>query len=372
MTIFLFIILLTTLGYAIFMAWLFAGMGKGVFFKGEYLPEVSIVIPFRNEAAHLETLISALARQKYPHHCMEVLLINDHSEDHSAVLTKELSGRFPQLNFQLLTLEQKTGKKNALYMGVREARHDIILQSDADCKPEDNWVKNSVQPFRDPKVAASLGMVRMTGKRVQRIFALEFLSLQASGAALVQRGIPVMANGANLAYRRDVWLRYHPEVKRWASGDDVFFIQQLALKDQRTIHYNFRSCVDTAAPDNMRSFFNQRVRWGSKTPAYPLRSAQYIAYLVAGENSLLVICFFLGLFLSVDYMAIFMALIAIKSIPDYLITHSFAKQSGQQKLMRLFPLAALLYPFYIVVSGTIIVFGSRSQRWKGRPIQSSD
>ena len=90
---------------------------------------------------------------------------------------------------------------------------------------------------------------------------------------------------------------------------------------------------------------------------------------VAALNTLLVMCFLAGLVLSVEYLAVFVALVGIKSLPDYLLVQKFARISEQRKLLRLFSISALLYPFYIVISGGIILFGTRLQKWKGRPLR---
>ncbi|MGB0176104.1 MAG: glycosyltransferase [Owenweeksia sp.] len=371
MTVFLFIALVISVAYFIFMGWLFFGLSTRIGSTRGHCPGLTIVVPFRNEEESIGDLIMAVAQQEYPIDQIELLLVNDHSEDGGLEIIDKLSQSFPQLTIKLLSLRERSGKKAALYKGVTEARHSIILQTDADCNPDPYWVANAVQPFEDPAVMASLGVVKMTGRSLmQRLFSLEFLSLQASGLALVQRGIPVMANGANLAYRREIWLKYHPRDKGWSSGDDVFFIQQLALKDPKAIHHNGACRVSTPSPQNLKAFIEQRVRWGSKTPAYPLRVAQYIAYLVVAENVMLVLCFLAGLLISPDFLAIYIALTGLKSLPEYLLVRSFAKISDQRSPIRLFPVAAILYPFYIVVSGAIILFGSRAQRWKGRPLQS--
>ena len=370
MIIFLLIVLILTLVYSLLIGWLYTGLEPGEKYGRDFQAGVSVVVPFRNEFENIGALIRAIASQEYPRDRIELILVDDHSDDGGASLASKVLEDYPDLCVSLVGMDQKSGKKNALYTGVSRAGHDIILQTDADCIPGPSWVQRSVQPFENQEVAAAAGIVRMAGhSAIQELFSLEFLSLQASGAALVSRGIPVMANGANLAYRKKVWLDHHPGNTNWASGDDVFFIQKLALKDRHTVTYNADSCVDTPAPVSGREFLNQRVRWGSKTPAYPIRSAKYIAYLVAALNTLLVMCFLAGLVLSVEYLAVFVALVGIKSLPDYLLVQKFARISEQRKLLRLFSISALLYPFYIVISGVIILFGTRLQKWKGRPLR---
>ncbi len=368
MAIFLFIALLLSLAYFVFIGWLIPALKKIKRWESSFSPEVSVVIPFRNEKEHLSTLLTALSQQLYPLTKMEVVLINDHSEDESVAIIEDFQKRFGDLNVQLLHLDQSTGKKAALMKGVQNTRFDLILQTDADCVPARDWVQKAVMPFENSQVLASCGTVKMKGSRtLQKLYCLEFLSLQASGAALIQRGLPVMSNGANLAYRKGSWLKYHPGKEAWASGDDVFFVQKLALENRQQVVLNLPAMVVTTAPERFRDFIFQRVRWGGKTPSYPMKAAQRIAYLVAAENSILVLCFMAGLFISLDFIWIFVALLGFKSAPEYLLTKRYARQTGQVHLLRGFLLIALLYPFYIVGSGILILFG-KNFRWKGRPL----
>ena len=94
---------------------------------------VSILIPFRNERKNLPYLLNDLLGQTYPADRMEVLCINDHSEDGSACLFDSL--RRTSLKLSCLDLpEAKSGKKEALAYGMDQASGNWIIQLDADCR----------------------------------------------------------------------------------------------------------------------------------------------------------------------------------------------------------------------------------------------
>lgn len=355
--------------YISFLILLLISGRKERLWKGEYEPPVSVIIPFRNEEENLARLLNCLLNQFYPKEKIEIIFIDDHSSDQSKFVIEKIQIRQEGYRIKLLSVKQHKGKKAALYTGINAATSEIILQTDADCSMDANWIRNSVRPLKDPMIKVSAGMVRMEagGRFLQKLFSLEFMSLQASGRALMKRNLPVMANGANLTYRKSIWLQYHSSEGRWLSGDDVFFIQLLAKQDPQSIIYNENSQVNTPAAGSLKEFFSQRIRWGSKTENYPLKQAKWIAWLVAIHNVLLLISAGLA-FVNYPVFIWFLWVLLLKSVPEFILLYKFARMSGQTALLFLFFPAAFLYPLYIFLAGVIIILVPAKTRWKGRSI----
>ena len=122
------------------------------------------------------------------------------------------------------------GKKSALKTGVEVSENELIITTDADCRFNRSWISTIVSFYEEKKPHLIIGPVMIESKTdfFQRFQELEFLSLQAITAGTAAMEEPVMCNGANLAFQKEIWLKHHKEIKEdIQSGDDIFFLQSL-------------------------------------------------------------------------------------------------------------------------------------------------
>lgn len=324
---------------------------------------VSVVIPFRDEEAYLPNLLEDLTNQSYPKNLFEVILVNDHSLDESVSVVHDFSS---DIDLQLLNSKQE-GKKKALELGIRSAQNEVILQTDADCRLPENWIVGLVNAF-DQQTGLVTAVVKMNPSEGfwSQFAALEFLSLQASGLALTNLGRPIMASAANLAYRKQLWEEVVPAGDSHESGDDVFLVQAVAKAAWKVKGiYHPAVGVMTNAPRTFKEMIHQRARWGGKTPSYQSFLAKAIALLVAAYSLWCVVLLVMG-FASQPILQLFVFMMGAKALWDYFFLKSYSRSTGQQKLMKMFATAALVYPFYIVITLVVMLF---PQKWKGRTIR---
>ena len=103
---------------------------------------VSVIVCARDEAGNLAKNLPGLLVQQYPS-TNEVIVVNHNSQDDTKYLLEEFKKTFKDLHIVTLHHEAKgiPGKKYPLSMGIKEARHEIILLTDADCVPaSENWI----------------------------------------------------------------------------------------------------------------------------------------------------------------------------------------------------------------------------------------
>lgn len=329
----------------------------------------SIIIPFRNEENHLPALFESLLKLDYPRGKFEILLVDDHSTDKSGNLVLAFADKNPLMDICLLKNQNEYGKKKALAMGLSKAKNDIVLQTDADCIVPQNWIYQMMVPFENKEVKAVMGKVEMrsTGKVLEDLMALEFVSLQASGIGMGLMKLPIMSNAANLAYKKS----QIPEKiggENWETGDDAFLIQTLSKGNKNSVAVSLVSKVKTSLPGSLGAFFRQRLRWGSKTPDYPLKQGKWIAGLVFLLSLWQIFLLPLSLIYS-PYWFVFWAIYLFKILPDFLLLKTYLANGDQQKLLRWIPLLAFCYPFYIVITALYLAFASGSLKWKGRFIR---
>jgi len=201
---------------------------------------VSVVICARDEDENLARNLPGVLVQEYPS-TNEVIVINDNSLDDTKYILAELQKTFRKLQIVELTQEAKmiAGKKFPLSVGIKEAKHEIILLTDADCVPSsEHWMFKMQDAFSNG-VEVALGYGAYTKKPGFLNKAIRFetfhTALQYFGYALA--GQPYMGVGRNLAYRKDLFFRNKgfSSINHIPSGDDDLFINQVATKKNTSV-----------------------------------------------------------------------------------------------------------------------------------------
>lgn len=126
---------------------------------------ISVIIPAYNAAQTLPACLAALQRQTHPPD--KIIVVNDGSQDHTAQVARAYGAQLLEQPHQ--------GPAAARNLGIRQARGDILMLTDADCEPMPTWVAEMVSPFTDPLVAGVKGSYRThQQERVARLAQCEF------------------------------------------------------------------------------------------------------------------------------------------------------------------------------------------------------
>ena len=193
---------------------------------------VSVIICARNEANNLTTFLPAVLEQDYPD--FEVIVVNDCSEDNSSDVLGEFLKRYPRLKVSILNRDIKFthNKKFAQFIGIKAATNDILLFTDADCKPEsDKWIESMVSNFEeDTDFVLGYGGFFSGRGILNKYIRYETMTIALQYFGMTLRGFPYMGVGRNLAYRRSVFFKNngfgsHNHV---ISGDDDLFVNKNA------------------------------------------------------------------------------------------------------------------------------------------------
>ncbi|MFZ5970651.1 MAG: glycosyltransferase [Bacteroidota bacterium] len=271
--------------YAGLLLWLLLGWAKVQETAGKpdgQLRTITVVVPFRNEQRHLTDLLTDLASQNYPAEKWNAILVDDHSTDRST----EVVARF---NFpgKVIRLQGAEGKKAALTAGIRAADGLIIATTDADVRLSPSWLAEINGAFSRPETKMVVGPVSLAPGNTwfQRLQWLEFASLAGVTAAGLGWGVPVMCNGANLAFLKPAF----EEVEGYAgnahisSGDDEFLMRKVAARWRGSVKFLFSgSAIAVTQPlASLSSFIHQRVRWAGKWKHNNSLSARLMAVFIA-------------------------------------------------------------------------------------------
>ena len=328
------------------------------------LPDLTVLIAFRNEAMHLPNLLHDLDQQNYPSDQLKIILINDHSTDKGELIIQQYSSH---KHIRLLHLPpNSTGKKAAIAYGVAHAHTELLVTTDADCRLQTDWLLTIGDFYAQHQPALIVAPVAIVGNGLfASMQAVEMMSLMATTAATALAKHAIMNNAANMAFERSAYVQHQHQLQhQHHSGDDIFLLFAIKKESPERIHYldTPKAIVYTQAQTSFLDFFWQRIRWTSKSSSYTDRDAIGMALLVLVWHLLLATSIMLSINNS-DFF-LFFTLFLSKSMVDTFILVLFAMRSNQQKLIRFIIPTIIVYPFYILIIGILGNF--LPFRWKNR------
>jgi biofilm PGA synthesis N-glycosyltransferase PgaC len=233
------------------------------------LPEVkipiSVIISARNESKNLQENLPSILEQDYPD--FEVVVVNDCSGDDSDDVLDALKATYPQLKIVTITEHArfKTGKKFALTLGIKAAKNEHLLFTDADCKPASvNWITRMTARFTNTETQIVLGYspYYKTGNFLNSLIRFETLKTAINYLSAALNGDPYMGIGRNLAYTKTLFFSNkgfaaHMHV---ISGDDDLFVNQNATATNTTIEIHPDTFMYTDAKTGLGGLYRQKKR----------------------------------------------------------------------------------------------------------------
>lgn len=245
-------------------------------------PPVSIVICARNEEENLTNFLPAVLEQEYPEY--EVIVVNDCSEDDTDMLLQRLMARYKNLRTTIIMPDTKFshGKKLALTVGIKAAKYNWLLLTDADCKPQSNqWLATMAANFNDRnEVVLGYGGYIPEHGLLNRFVRFDtfFIALQYIGFALF--GKPYMGVGRNLAYRKDLFFRNRGFASHSLipSGDDDLFVHEVATRKNTAVEYKHNAHTRSVPCRTFGCWFSQKKRHLQSSPKYRFSIKLWLAF----------------------------------------------------------------------------------------------
>lgn len=234
---------------------------------------VSVVICARDEDENLARNLPGVLVQAY-NTTNEVIVVNDNSVDDSKYILAELQKTFKKL--QIIDLQQEAkmiaGKKFPLSVGIKEARHEIVLFTDADCVPAtEKWMYAMQNAFENGiEVVLGYGAyMRQPGFLNKAIrFETFHTALQYFGYALA--GTPYMGVGRNLAYKKSLFFKNKgfSSINQIPGGDDDLFVNKVANKHNTSVVIDPEAFTLSKPKQSWREWKRQKRRHYSTSKFY--------------------------------------------------------------------------------------------------------
>ena len=248
---------------------------------------VSVIVCAKNEAENVAKFVPLLAEQDYPD--FELVLIDDASSDDTLELFEGFEKQYP--NVKLVKVENNEAfwgnKKFALTLGIKAAKNEYLLFTDADCHPTSNqWIKEISSQFTMQKtIVLGYGAYeKIAGSFLNKIIRFETMITAVQYFSWAKSGHPYMGVGRNLAYKREEFFNVNGFIDHMKirSGDDDLFVNQAANAKNTTVAYSPDSFTYSEPKATFKEWFTQKRRHVSTASYYkPFDSAQLLAFYVS-------------------------------------------------------------------------------------------
>ena len=326
------------------------------------LDQLTVIIPFRNEASRILPLLKAIQASSIQP--ANYIFINDHSTDESDRLIVE---NINVKGFQVIHLpKDQQGKKRAISYGIKHACTEFVLTMDADV-----WFNSTYFQYISETAPADLIIfpVEHVAKNFfAQLFQQDVVLANHVNIAAAGWKRPILCSGANLLFRKEAYLEVveHSDYFEKSSGDDIYLLKAMHAAGKNIwMNSSIHLEVKTPAANSIKEFISQRTRWISKT--------RHVADTFS--NRLILIQFFLsigfwaGLYLSFAYFSLRIALLfaLIKIIIDGFCLFPFYYAKKELRIWLFLPIFILLLP--IINSVLFITTLFQTPSWKNRLIE---
>ncbi len=327
---------------------------------------VTIVICARDEADNLEKNLPLILEQDYPD--FEVVVVNDCSDDNTEEVLERLKIKYNNLRSTIIKRDIKFshGKKLALTIGIKAARHDWVLLTDADCRPDSRlWVKHMQKHFiNSNEIALGYGGYAREKGFLNKVIRYDtfFIAMQYFSFALA--GYPYMGVGRNLAYKRSLFFKNRGFAShlKLESGDDDLFINEVASENNTAVELSSLSHTLSAPHKTWNGWFRQKSR--HLTTGFHYRGATRFLLGLESTSRLIFYFSFLLLLINKIFLPYVAALFIIRLLSVTIILNLGMNRLNEKNLLvfsPMFDISILLFNIFCVVSNITI---QKRSRWR--------
>lgn len=216
---------------------------------------VSVVVYSHGDSEELKKNLPKILTQDYSN--FEVIVVNDGSDADSEDVLKIFSAQYRNLYYTFVPVDTQylSHKKLALTMGIKAAKNEIILFTEANCCPQsDRWIESMMKSYNNDQTDIVLGFCSYGAYKgfFQKLIAYNNLKegIEYISSALVKR--PYSGSGRNLSYRKSIFFAHkgYSKTLNLHGGADSLFINEVATAKNCNVEFSSDSIVRMDEIDN--------------------------------------------------------------------------------------------------------------------------
>jgi glycosyltransferase involved in cell wall biosynthesis len=328
-------------------------------------PPISVVICAKNEALKLHKSIPLFFQQDYPE--FQIVVVNDCSVDESSDILEEFEKKYPNLHVVELNEDdiKAHDKKLALTLGIKGAKYEHLLLTDADCIPGDKrWIASMVRNFSDSKeIVLGYGPYKKIGGLLNKVIRFDtfFIGLQYLSFSLA--GKTYMGIGRNLAYTKTLFFRNKGFASQYhiQSGDDDLFINKVANRQNVAVELHPDSFTYSDPKASLSGWIKQKRRHLTTAKHYKTSHKTWLGLAVLSQY--LFYFSFIALLFSSFNLLIILEIFGLKIVTQLIILRKGMRLMKEADLLIFTPfieiILLVLYP--IIYIGNFFV---KKHKWK--------
>lgn len=339
--------------------------------KSNYLEQsqvkepVSIIICARNEDDNLTEFLPKILTQNYPE--FEVIVVDDCSYDATENVIDEFSKIFPNLKKATIKEDDyyKHGKKYAVLIGIKAAKYNNLLLTDADCFPaNEKWLQSMSAGFVNKKeIVLGYGAYKKELGFLNKIIRFDTFLIALNYLSAAVKGKPYMGVGRNLAYKKELFYKEKGFAKHYhiTSGDDDLFINQASNIDNTNISVSHDAITYSIAEKTFSDWKRQKHRHLTTAPHYSVASKTKLMLTYSFQYAFYILWFILLFFQTTLIPAIIG--LTLKIILQLIIFNKASKKLNEPDLWKL----SFVYEFILLIIYPIFHLSKilhKSNKWK--------
>ncbi|MBU2701938.1 hyaluronan synthase [Sporomusaceae bacterium BoRhaA] len=258
--------------------YLFGTFYRPVPIDNDFTPGVTIIVPCFNEEQWIQKTIAGCVNQDYPIDKLEVIVVDDCSNDQSFEKIKEIveelkikENRYDIENrLRYVRQEKNAGKREALAKGALMAQHELVVFVDSDSFLDPFAIRNIVQPFKDTKMGGVSGRTDVANTYTNALTKMQavryFIAFRIMKAAESYFDAVTCLSGPLSCYKKELvvkyleaWLNQRFWGRKATFGDDRS-MTNFILRENRTVYQDTAIC-NTIVPNTYKIFLKQQMRW---------------------------------------------------------------------------------------------------------------
>jgi cellulose synthase/poly-beta-1,6-N-acetylglucosamine synthase-like glycosyltransferase len=331
-------------------------------------PFLSVLVAARNEEANIAECLTSLEELQYPRELLQVCIINDRSTDQTNQIASTFCDRLN--HFILIDVDNEInglqGKMNALSQGLDQAKGDIILITDADCRVPLTWAEEMSTYFTEGTAMVGgltiIGDERNNSRFFNRLQQLDWLFLQSIASGTAGIGVPVSILGNNFGFKKSVY----DEIGGFRSigfslTEDMALLRTISRATKYQIAYRLdrENTVRSLPLENFKEFYEQRKRWlrgGLRVNfwGWTMMLTSFVAhFMIVG-----------GIFIFPLSSLLYLAILAVL-LTDISLIWRTTRRIKLKGVLSFFPLYEAFYIFYSILLA-INLFYRSPINWKQR------
>lgn len=327
-------------------------------------PSVSVVIAARNEYYNLEKNLPLVLNQDYPD--FEVVVVDDCSDDETQDLLTRMQHEYPNLRFSWVPKTQvHRGKKIALSVGIKAAKNDRIVFTDADCFPvSKHWLKQMIaNSSENTDFILGYGGYENRNGLLNQLIRFDTLKIAMRYFGYAKSGKVYMGVGRNMSYTKSLWFEKKGFAGFYdvASGDDDLFVNAYAKSKRTALCFSQEGKTLSPPEERFKDWVAQKARHIKTASYYPF----WLRFLLAFEPVNHIVSIFIFCLLVIAFKAWFV--LAVWAFIKFLETFVFLKTSkkvGEQNMVMPALFFDALLPLIYIIFALSSKRVSKKQLWK--------